>query len=199
MAPPERTPEERSPGRPPCEAEARFLDKGVEEAEARFLREGIEEVRASAEAVYTENVELRSRIELLTGLTSRLAQASGLPQDVRTNLKTVLKTALPPQVAFDPIATKPPEPPVCDAEPARNMVQGRVFALNVKELCRSMDRYQPVRERPGGGPGSGGSSTASSKQQDRGGDDEQLALTEYGEDLWSRTKAVCVELFTGWG
>uniref|UniRef100_A0A7S4SN44 Uncharacterized protein n=1 Tax=Alexandrium monilatum TaxID=311494 RepID=A0A7S4SN44_9DINO len=186
MASPELAPE-LTPEAPP-------LGRPKDAAESLFLREGLAEVRTSAEVVYAENVDLRSRIRALAELTARLEQVSGLPKDVRANLRTVLRSALPPEAAFDPVA-QPPGGPLRSVEPARSVVQGRVFALNARELCRSMDRYQLSQHH---GRGSSGTFKAGPKKDRNGDDGEQLALTEYGESLWSCTRTICVELVTGW-
>merc|ERR1719356_782075 len=70
--------------------------------EVAFLEQGLREVQRTAQIVYTENMDLRARIELLRLLTSRLAEISGLPEDVQTELQTVLEGVLPPRGVLNP-------------------------------------------------------------------------------------------------
>jgi len=174
--------------------------------EVAFLEQGLQDVQRTAQIIYTENMDLRARMEVLRVLTGRLAQISGLPEDVQAELQTVLEGALPPRGVLNPdshydLKTEGS----CTGSPPRGQrcYSQQAFAAQLKELCKAMDQYQ-VQPQGHMKPQSEGNEssdarTSHTSQEDAGNcNNTTLALTEHGEGLWQRTRLVCYELFDGW-
>jgi len=180
--------------------------------EVAFLEQGLREVQRTAQIVYTENMDLRARIELLRLLTAKLTLISGLPEDVQAELQTVLEGALPPRGVLNPdshyeFKTDAVDVPVGSCERSSTCGQkGRsphAFAAQLRELCKAMDQYD-LKAESNAKPHSEGNESSDARtshttQAHAGScNSTTLALTEYGEDLWQRTRHVCYELVDGW-
>jgi hypothetical protein len=174
--------------------------------EVAFLEQGLKEVQHTSQIVYTENMDLRARIELLRLLASRLAQISGLPGDVQAQLQTVLEGVLPPRGVLNPdnhydLNT---ESSTCAQSPGgHRCCSQEAFAAQLKELCKAMDQYQVQaqghKKAQSEGNESSDARTTDTSQGHTGNCTSMTpALTEDGEGLWQRTRVVCYELFEGW-
>jgi len=157
----------------------------------------MQEVQRAAQMVYMENMDLRARIELMKVLTTKLADISGLPEDVQSDLRTVLDGAVPARDALE-------APDSADDEfsaPRGCTAHQLSFASSLHQLCRSMDRYVMVPKTPRQEDGHASEACSQARQEtesEQEPEPETLALTEYGESVWCRTKFICRELFDGW-
>lgn len=179
--------------------------------EVAFLEQGLKEVQHTSQIVYTENMDLRARIELLRVLASRLAQISGLPGDVQAQLQTVLEGVLPPRGMLNPdnhYDLKTEQSTCAQAPGGQRCFSQEAFAAQLKELCKAMDQYQvqgECQKKPqaeGNEPSDARTAdtrATHTSQGDSGSCTSMTpALTEDGEGLWQRTRLVCYELFDGW-
>merc|ERR1719471_636089 len=190
----------RAPPAPPVQPLAADAMGRRTSDEVAFLEQGMQEVQRTAQMVYMENMDLRARIELLKVLTTKLADISGLPEDVQSDVRTLLDGAVPPRDALE-------APDSAEGEPstARGFAADQQsFAACLHRLCKSMDRYavapKTPRQREGHVPEacSQARQDPECEQETECEQNEVLALTEYGESVWCRTKNVCRELFDGW-
>mmetsp|Transcript_148345 Transcript_148345/g.413246 ORF Transcript_148345/g.413246 Transcript_148345/m.413246 type:complete len:244 (-) Transcript_148345:121-852(-) len=170
--------------------------------EVAFLEHGLHEVQRAAQIVYTENMDLRARLELVTNLTSRLAGISGLPEDVRSELRLFLDCAVPPLNAIEPGYAGKED----DLQSMRGATGAASFAARMKELCKALDRHELSRSGSSGHEQQDACASAAAPPHgapDRpcSGNEAQgamLAITEYGENVWTRAQMVCKEFLEGW-
>merc|ERR1719401_256140 len=145
-----------------------------------FLVEGLGEVQRAAEFVYTENMDLRARMEMLKALTTKIAETVDLPDELRADLNAVLEGALPPRDALEDSYEG------SDAEKVQKFMEsGYGFAQRVQDLWNILDDFRVSRAR---------SPTGSSPKCEQ----EPLALEDEDAGLLNRARLVCRELVTGW-